>query len=186
MLLESSNVNIRNRNGDTLLLLAIRNNAKPSVVKKLLGRKADPTLADNGNTTCLHLAAGSHNKPVCEALLEHRGVSVNALNKRCETPLHFACKKSRAPKDLIELLLEKGADPNAQDKDSTAPLFNACRSGNDEVAKLLLQNEADINDDDVWGNTVSRGSRRHLYALIMLCRLFMVPSLPETRRLWSF
>ncbi|KAF3222661.1 hypothetical protein TWF106_005467 [Orbilia oligospora] len=56
---------------------------------------------------------------------------------------------------IARKLLEAGADPNAQDSDSRAPLYEAAFSGNREGVELLLEEKynVDINDEDVNGRT---------------------------------
>lgn len=45
-------------------------------------------------------------------------------------------------------------DVNAQDDESQGPLYEACNAGNAEGAKILLQHNADIDDDEnVFGRT---------------------------------
>ncbi|HEY9858670.1 MAG TPA: ankyrin repeat domain-containing protein, partial [Candidatus Obscuribacterales bacterium] len=53
--------------------------------------------------------------------------------------------------ELIQLMIQRGADPNAND--GILPLRQAVRSGNDPLVRLLLQHGADPNRQD--GNTDS-------------------------------
>jgi ankyrin repeat protein len=46
---------------------------------------------------------------------------------------------------IVQLLLEKGADVNAQGKDSDTPLSWACDGSHIEIVQLLLEKGADIN-----------------------------------------
>lgn len=158
------NINLKNSDDATPILLAVRSIAKCSKpLETLLGRNADPTIPDKSLATCLHFAAASHNKEMCDLLLKQRPgipkVDVNAEDTIGETPLHWACKWPNAPKALIELLIRKGANVNAQDKASQAPLQEACSVGNVEVVRLLLRKEADIADDDEERDTVSGQSQ---------------------------
>lgn len=60
-----------------------------------------------------------------------------------ETPLHIAAR--RGSPELVSLLLEKGANVNAQDSSSVTPLHLAARTGNLAVAEELIKHRADVN-----------------------------------------
>jgi len=55
--------------------------------------------------------------------------------------------------DIVSLLLDKGADVNAQDADGYTALSIASRNGHTEVVKLLLDKGADVNVQDADGDT---------------------------------
>jgi ankyrin repeat protein len=56
-------------------------------------------------------------------------------------------------KEIVKLLIAKGADINARDKDGITPLFWAARNHQYEVAKLLIAKGADVNTRNNFGNT---------------------------------
>jgi hypothetical protein len=72
-------------------------------------------------------------------LIEH-GANVNAVSfPNDDTPLHTACQSSSTTNlDFIQLLLEKGADPNVQNHLGQTPLMDTipCAPG---AAKCLLE-----------------------------------------------
>ena len=59
------------------------------------------------------------------------------------SPLILASE--RGHKDVVQLLLTSGADPNLADEDGFTPLIDAVDDGHFEVAKLLLDYGADPN-----------------------------------------
>jgi ankyrin repeat protein len=59
------------------------------------------------------------------------------------SPLHEAAKRTRG--DLTELLIERGADPNAVDRMGRTPLYEAVVLGRERIARVLLENGADPN-----------------------------------------
>ncbi|XP_059180071.1 poly [ADP-ribose] polymerase tankyrase-2-like [Centropristis striata] len=70
---------------------------------------------------------------------------------RKSTPLHFAAGFGR--KDVVEFLLQNGANVHARDDGGLISLHNACSFGHAEVVSLLLQHGADANARDNWNYT---------------------------------
>ncbi|XP_057306768.1 poly [ADP-ribose] polymerase tankyrase-2-like [Hydractinia symbiolongicarpus] len=70
---------------------------------------------------------------------------------RKSTPLHFAAGFGR--KDIVEFLLDAGADVHARDDGGLIPLHNACSFGHVEVTLSLLRHQADVNARDNWNFT---------------------------------
>lgn len=56
-------------------------------------------------------------------------------------------------KDVVEHLLETGANVHARDDGGLIPLHNACSFGHAEVVSLLLCQGADPNARDSWNYT---------------------------------
>lgn len=165
---KGANVNAQNCWGLTPLLYSIREETSLKPIKFLLENGANPAISTDTGATPLHAAAWEQNHSICEILLGYSSVEVNAKDKDGETPLHFACKWRNTPEGLIKLLLDHKADPNVQDSQSQAPLYEACRSGNSAAARVLLQYGADINDDDLTGDTVSQNRSINSNKLIAL------------------
>lgn len=68
------------------------------------------------------------------------------------TLLHSASKSGNM--ELICLLIQEGADVNAQDEDGESPLHGAmARSDNYNVARMLIENGADLSSKAVDGKT---------------------------------
>lgn len=85
-------------------------------------------------------------------LLIQYGAQVNVLDI-VYTPLHVAVKCPSAKLELIELLLQNGADPELKDWDifGTTPLMNASTSGNTQIAKVLLDYGAKADSRNDFG-----------------------------------
>ena len=137
---------------------------------KLL-RGVDMSGRDNDERTPLHLASYYGQVEVAEALLEHT-VQVNATDIWGHTPLHqvtlgianYDYKSSitdrrdqrRHPGRVIrlsQLLLEHGADVNAQNKDHDTPLHLASSLRLHEMARLLLKHGAKVDLENLEGKT---------------------------------
>ncbi|XP_044879795.1 poly [ADP-ribose] polymerase tankyrase-2 isoform X2 [Mauremys mutica] len=70
---------------------------------------------------------------------------------RKSSPLHFAAGFGR--KEVVEYLLQSGANVHARDDGGLIPLHNACSFGHAEVVSLLLHHGADPNARDNWNYT---------------------------------
>ena len=77
------------------------------------------------------------------------GIDVNAKAFITgSTPLHIA-----ATKEVVELLIAKGAGVNAKEKYDMTPLHPAASTGHKEVVELLIAEGADVNAKDIADRT---------------------------------
>jgi ankyrin repeat protein len=67
------------------------------------------------------------------------------------TPLHYAVYGGH--KDIVELLITKGANVSAKDNEGATPLHKAAAKGYKDIAELLVNKGADINAKDKNGST---------------------------------
>jgi ankyrin repeat protein len=156
----------RDRGGFTPLMYAARGNCR-ECVEVLLKHKADVNLADPSFVVPLSIAMMNGNWDIAKALVE-AGADVNQWDMNGSSPLHVALANlnnagSRNPLDqdkpnkasareLIRMLLDRGANPNQQlyygagfgasaDRGMT-PFLEACATGDIELVKLLLEHGA--------------------------------------------
>ena len=114
-------------------------------VRRLLAD--DPTLAseytDEG-WTALHLAATSE----IAAMLLDAGADINARNRHKvfgpgNSPLSAAVYQDR--RDVVDLLIERGADLNQGDNAGWRPIHLAAANGRLKTARMLLEAGASTN-----------------------------------------
>jgi ankyrin repeat protein len=72
-----------------------------------------------------------------------------SVGMRERTPLHEAIDNV----DLVQSLLNRGADVNCQQDDLRSPLHLAAYYGELKIARLLAEHKADINSRDKEGKT---------------------------------
>lgn len=99
-------------------------------------------------------AAKSGNAERIRALLANDNSLIEARDKDGSTPLHCAVWKGH--QQVVALLLEAGADVNAQNENDhwgTTPLHAAAHANQASIAQLLIDSGADVNATDREGRT---------------------------------
>lgn len=69
--------------------------------------------------------------------------SVTEAEVSLDEMLSLACRQGK--QDIVELLLESGANVNHRNKAGNTPLLEACSQGHVSIARLLLDRNADID-----------------------------------------
>jgi len=105
---------------------------------------------DRYGQTPLDLAAWLGQTEEVKILLRYTE-DVNVKDMLGQTPLHGAAIHGDNL-EIIELLLKHRADPNIQDREGRTPFYLAATMGKIPAAKLLLENGADINAKDSYGD----------------------------------
>ena len=149
-------VNSKNKEGWTALLLAADQEDRGSVVRTLLDRGADvnarcdcPGYASGGWTALMIASREGRGEIVSMLVAKH--ADVNLKNNQGRSALALAAAHDRA--DVVRTLLDTGANVNAQDAEGRTPLMGAASEGNVEVVRLLLERGARPGDKDVQGKT---------------------------------
>jgi ankyrin repeat protein len=156
------------RGGFTPLIYAARENCQ-DCVSILLKHKADIGLPDPSGDPALTIAMMNGNWDLAKQLIE-AGADVNQWDIFGQSPLHVAIENMRmrgdnnpldsdaqqmqsSSRDIVRLLVDKGANPNQQQfyrapgRNEAAgrgftPFLAACASGDIEIVKLLLAHGA--------------------------------------------
>jgi len=172
LLLEhGSNPNHRDSKGCSVLKHAVVN-ASSEIVQLLLehGAKIDNEKQLLHNAVSTYFGRGMNEGTVL--LLLKQGVSLEEKDEDGGTPLHWAAGSEGEglhyleSKEMVHLLLKKGANPNATNNDGMTPLM--CHVNNkindeswynngspsEEIVKALLDADTDISIKDKDGETV--------------------------------
>ena len=102
--------------------------------------------------TPLHYAAARNMHGIATFLIAERSQDVNARGfDRKETPLHVSSRRGHV--EIARVLLERGADREARDKNDWNPLEVASNIGRVELVQVLLEYGTDPNARDAKGRT---------------------------------
>lgn len=125
--------------------------------EELVSRKSDLHAVDSYSNSLFHaassldyLAHALHRETALNnyyktiSFLIDQGLDVNAKNDDDETPLMLACRQSTASLNVIELLIESGANINEEDVFGFNALLGAIEHNHVNIAKLLLKHNAVI------------------------------------------
>ena len=129
--------NVRDPNGQTGLVLALQTDS----LRVAAALAASPTVQvdakNQAGETALMMAALKGDLVWCRRLLEQGA----AVNRAGWAPLHYAA--SGPQPQVVALLLERGAEIEAESPNRTTPLMMAARYGSEAGVDLLLARGAD-------------------------------------------
>mmetsp|Transcript_16906 Transcript_16906/g.39729 ORF Transcript_16906/g.39729 Transcript_16906/m.39729 type:complete len:671 (-) Transcript_16906:114-2126(-) len=123
-----------------------------TVAAELIQAKADVNLPEPDiGVTPLIAAANAGHLDICKYLFRKEAdVNATVRDGTERTAMHAAARMGFA--SVVQLLLEKRADPRVEDLTKTHPLHLACRYGHAGAAELLLQFKANPNSSDDQGH----------------------------------
>ncbi len=166
LLLAGASADIRDDMGQTPLFIAVESN-RVNTAKMLLDNGASLQMRDNNGRTALHTAISRRNTESASFLIKSGsdlfavdGIGITAMelaieagagfmsdfmdrslinrqDNRGNTPLHLAVMDD-ADKDMIEVLLEKGADKMARNASGKTP-FDLAREMGDEALESWIR-----------------------------------------------
>jgi len=168
LIAQGADVNAKNNSGQTLLHLACRTGNK-EVAVLLIDKGADVDAETELGWTPLHDASTLGNHDIVKLLID-KGADVNANRAQSPafpraaffvipnakdnirvTPLYLATLYGG--KNVIELLISKGADVNARNEIGQTALHRAAKSKSKDVVELLISKGADVDVKDNKGRT---------------------------------
>ncbi|MDR2806579.1 MAG: ankyrin repeat domain-containing protein [Puniceicoccales bacterium] len=144
-----ANVNAQNSEGNTPLHLAAEK-GKVDVVECLIEHRANANARDSSGDTPLHRAI---RKNAFNALAIVKCLYMYVYSIRLEnTPLHCAVMQNKF--DIVQFLVSRYADVNAQNAEGNTPLHCAVIQQNFNIVRYLLKEAgADRNIQNSLGNT---------------------------------
>ena len=148
------NVSIANNEGMTPLQLLVKMERLlvANVIAKKSSREDIKKMANEDRSDVLYKAMSENCLFLVQALLEFQSEKVNLRYNSSETPLHAACRLGHC--DMIEILLENGADIQAVDSSGDAPIHIACNGLGLDCLKPILQSKGcDPNQKNAYGDT---------------------------------
>lgn len=157
-------INTKNNNGDTALLIALKNinyTSNLKIIKLLLSYGSDVNIKNNDDMTPLMIASKNINPINIKIinLLLMMNANINTTNNNNETALMILIKNSNYKyiKNIIKLYINHGANMKKYDKDENTILMllllNSFKEDYAEIINLCLKYEIDINKQNKDGDT---------------------------------
>jgi glyoxylase-like metal-dependent hydrolase (beta-lactamase superfamily II) len=94
-------------------------------------------------------AAGEGDLATVKMLVKKTPELVNVKDETGRTPLHWACRGVHM--EVLQYLIENGADVNARDENSVTPLHSLSYRGESQAMELLIRKGADVEATDDGG-----------------------------------
>ena len=175
-----ADVDVRGQSNATLLAVACVTGIL-EVVQWLLNHGADVNAQSKETCAPIHSAAGWGHLRVVRMLIEH-SADVDIRGRYGMVPLHLAARSDEESYcvEIMQLLLDHGANPNARDEDDSTPLHSSCwwekedclpSQGTVEGTQLLLEHGAIIDAEDSEGRTPLQLALQHRRHDIAACLL---------------
>lgn len=134
-IVELDDINYQDKDGRSLLIYAVLEN-DIDLVEALINRGAKVNLNDNNGWTALHFAANEHLVAITKLLIK-KGADVNAKDSYGNTVIWRAVFASKGRGEIIELLLDNGADPSIVNDSDVSALSLADTIGNYDVSQFF-------------------------------------------------
>ncbi|KPK63612.1 hypothetical protein AMJ83_06195 [candidate division WOR_3 bacterium SM23_42] len=122
-----------------------------NIVRLLVENGAVINITDNDEMTPLHIAVSDGNSAITEYLLSQNAQLNIKENHWGRTELHTAAINGYD--DIVELLVNKGADVNAQDIEGKTSLDHTLHHGFDSITSFLIAHGATKKSRDISKST---------------------------------
>ena len=141
--INADQLNSQDKDGETLLIKACKNQYTEIVHSLLENDEIDVNLVEKNNKSALIIVAENGDNEICNLLLENSKIDIEQSYKQ-KTPLYLACKNGN--EGVVEMLLKKGARFDSLTKNGKSPLHVACQYGYYKIVSLLLSSpNIDVN-----------------------------------------
>jgi ankyrin repeat protein len=138
---KGANIKYINKDGDTALICAARNN-NIDCVELFINLGLNVNHINKGGHTSL-IEASKYGNIKCVEILIKNGANVNFNNWSQDTPLMFASKQGHTK--IVKLLIENKANVNYHTTSDDTALMRASEYGCLDCVKLLIENKANVN-----------------------------------------
>ena len=142
LILFGANINLKRNDGATALMLACEKRDE-YIFKMLLHSGADPNQVNEVGASALMIACYHEYLEIVKLLLQSDKTKLNIPNIHGVTPLAVAAQQGFY--DIVQELLENGADPNMAIKDGRTALIIAADAGHHDIVDTLIQHGAVVN-----------------------------------------
>jgi ankyrin repeat protein len=136
---------------------------KMNVVATLLEAETAAT-TDNKYGNLLCIASRRRISYLIHFLLQ-KGVDPSSMGKDGNTALQAA--SAQGHRNIVRLLLQSGADVNAQGANGSA-LYAAVKNGSEEIVKFLIKHGADVNAQGVNGSALYAAVKSGYYRIVRM------------------
>lgn len=145
-----ANIEARNEDGETPLMIAISRGRK-SMVEFYFEKGAKIDTVNIRGESLLHYAVAYDRKEIVTTLL-NKGADLKCKSYGGYTPLYKACYLGKA--SMVDYLIKAGAGLNEYDDKQRTYLFAAVNGGSIQIIKYLLSKGMLINAKDNEGNNL--------------------------------
>lgn len=162
LLKRQANPDLKNKSGNTPLLLALREEfsdgkdwkSQEKIVDMLVDHAKDLSISDNEGDNALHWAIKHGYVNIIKKIILQNPSMVNNRGRDGLTALHLIIKKTSGEAlEFIDLLLDNQADTNLINTDGESPLHFAVETQEINLVKRLLAKKADPNIKNQLGIT---------------------------------
>jgi uncharacterized protein len=154
LLLSGEEVNARDRDKATPLIIAVQNN-QPDAVQLLIDAKSDLNAANKFGSTPVLIAAMFGHVRILEALLK-AGADPNFCDPKDYSehpPLHLACNRGQL--ECVKLLVQYGASVNYQCRNGGYSAIMHLSEKNIDIARYLIEHGAELSLKSLMGTGIN-------------------------------
>ena len=146
-----ANQAIEDADGNTWLHYAVHGDCSKDVLQAVIDLGADLNATNKQNCTALMLASKKGNVDAMNLLLT-AGANRDIQDSDGDTWLHYAVCGD-CSKDVLQTVIDQGAELNSTNKQNRTPLLLASIEGNADAIMVLLNAGANQAIEDAYGNT---------------------------------
>ena len=137
-----ADITAKNKEGDMPVHIAVCNDIGEVILALITEFGCDTNIANSNGWTLLHYACKAGNVSLVRTLIKHKA-DITVKNNRGDMPVHIAADYDRE-EVILALITEFGCDTNIADSNGWTLLHYACKEGNVNLVRTLIEHKADI------------------------------------------